>query len=229
LLLIFALQLLLAVGYTVLAHLASAWQQPGYALAAMLALVLLLWAQPLWHRRAWAWLSLPLAVAGCWLLYRSGYAMLPLLLVPVAFVLLVAWVFGRSLRQGRTPLITRIVVALDGKPAEAIEPRLLRYTRSLTGSWALVLVVLASLNLVLALIASPGGLLAMLGVASPRTITPEQWSLAANLLNWGLVGGFFLGEYLVRARLFPGRYRSFADFLRKMAGLGPAFWRGFLR
>lgn len=223
------LQLLLALGYTVLAHLASAWQQPGYALAAMVALVLLLWAQPLQRRLLWAWLSLPVAVAACWLLYRAGYAMLPLLLVPVVFVLLVAWVFGRSLLHGRTPLITRIVVAVERKPIDELAPDLLRYTRGLTAAWALVLVVLASLNLLLALIASPGGLLAMVGVAARWTITPEQWSLAANLLNWGLVGGFFLGEYLVRARKFPGRYSSFADFLRKLAGLGPAFWRDVLR
>lgn len=226
---VFLLQLLLALGYTVLAHLASAWLQPGYALAAMLALVALLWAEPLHARRGWAWLSLPLAMAACWLLYRQGYAMLPLLLVPVAFVLLVAWVFGRSLRPGRIPLITRIMVAVEGKPLDAVEPVLLRYTRGLTAAWSLVLVLLATLNLLLALVASPGGLLAMVGVAAPWTITPEQWSLAANLLNWGLVGGFFLGEYLVRARKFPGRDHGFLDFLRKLAGLGPAFWRDVLR
>ena len=46
--------------------------------------------------------------------------------------------------------------------------------------------------LVLALLATPGGLLDQVGLASPWPITRTQWSWFANLLNYGVVGGFFL-------------------------------------
>ena len=77
--------------------------------------------------------------------------------------------------------------------------------------------------------ASPAGLLESVGVASPLPITWEQWSWCANLLNYGVIGGFFVVEFAIRKRRFPGRYHSFADFLRKLAGLGPMFWRDLLR
>lgn len=222
-------QAVLGLAYALMAHAASAGRGDAYALAALLALVLMLLVAALAARRLWAWLALPLLVAGCYALYRAGHAGLPLLLVPVAFVAVIAWWFGRSLRSPRGALITRIVAALDGTEPARIEPSLLRYTRSLTAAWAWVLALLAVVDLVLALIATPGGLLDSVGITAPVTITRTQWSWFANLCTYGIVGGFFIGEYLVRARRFPGRYRSFADFLRRLAGLGPAFWRDFLR
>ena len=92
-----------------------------------------------------------------------------------------------------------------------------------------MLASLALLNLLLALIAVPDGLLARFGVAAPLSITRTQWSWFANLCNYGIVGGFFLLEYQLRKRHFPGRYKNFLDFGRRMAALGPTFWRDFLR
>lgn len=226
---ILLLQLVLAAVYAVTAHLASAWHDDRYALAALLALVAMLLAAPLGARRPWAWVALPLSVAGCAWLYLNGYAKVPLLVVPVVFVLAVAWVFARSLRPGGAALITRIVAALDGTTPTGLAPELHAYSRRLTAAWAGVLVLLALCNLVLAAIAVPGGLFDALGATPPVAITLEQWSWFANLFNYGLVGGFFVGEYLYRKRRFPGRYHNFLDFLRRMAGLGPAFWRDFLR
>ncbi|MNR67495.1 hypothetical protein D3C85_1915300 [compost metagenome] len=69
-------------------------------------------------------------------------------------------------------------------------------------------------------------MLARLGHVPAWSITQSQWSLFANLANYGIVGGFFLGEYALRRRLFPHRpYRNLLDFLRQMAALGPKFWR----
>nr|WP_255682311.1 ketosynthase [Luteimonas sp. BDR2-5] len=206
------------------------WQHDGLALAALLVLAAMLLVEPLLHRRTWAWLALPPVLWGAWALYASGHAALPLLLVPVVFVLAIAWVFGRTLRAGSTPLITRIVAGIEGAgSADALDPALRRYTRNLTAAWAIVLLGMAGANLALALVASPGGLLESLGLRSPWPITREQWSLFANLLNYGVIGGFFVVEYALRKRRFPGRYRSFVDFLRKLAGLGPVFWRDLLR
>lgn len=223
------IEIALALAYGVLAHLAAAWRNDVLSLAALLALVAMLLAAPIAARRAWAWLAVPLLVAAAWWLYAAGHAGVPLLLVPVAFILLIAWVFGRTLRRGRTPLISRIVLALEGGPDAPLAPELIAYTRALTAFWAALLVTLALVNLVLAAIATPDGLLASLGVTPPVSITRTQWSWFANLFNYGIVGGAFIGEYAWRKRRFPNRYASFADFLRRMGGLGPAFWRDLLR
>lgn len=224
-----ALQVLLAVAYAVLAHMASLRQDEALAAGALVALVLLVLAAPLAARRPWAWVLLPLLLAATWALWRGGHAAQPLLLVPVAFILLIGSWFGRSLRRGKVPLITRIVSALEGVPAAQVAPDLRAYTRSLTQVWAALLLLLAAINLVLALIAAPDGLLASAGIESPVSISRQQWSWFANLFTYGIVGGAFAVEYAIRKRRFPGRYRSFAEFLRKLAALGPAFWKDFRR
>lgn len=226
---ILLLQGLLGLGYALLAHLASLWRHDGLALGALGLLVAMLLVEPLLHRRGWAWLALPLACWGAWALYAAGHASVPLLLVPVVFVLAIAWLFARTLRAGSVPLITRIVVGLEKGDAAAVSPELHRYTRTLTAAWAGVLLVMALVNLLLAMLASPDGLLESVGIASPLPITRGQWSWFANLLNYGVIGGFFAIEFSVRQRRFPGRYRNFADFVRKLATLGPTFWRGLLR
>ena len=227
---ILLLQCLLALGYTACAHLASLWHSDPLAFAAMLSLVAMMLVEPLLAGRRWAWLALPLALWGSWALYRAGLAAVPLLLVPVVFVLAIAWVFARTLRPGATPLITRILMGIEGfATVDDVGADLRSYTRRLTAAWALVLGALALLNLLLALVASPDGLLESLGIPSPWPITQEQWSWFANILNYGVVGGFFIVEFAIRKRRFPGRYKSFADFMRKMVALGPVFWRDLLR
>lgn len=226
---ILALQIVLAVAYALLAHGASAGGDARLALGALLVLVALVMAAPLLRLRPWAFpVTLALGAAS-WLLYRAGLATVPLLLAPVAFVALVVWVFARSLRAGRVPLITRIVSGLDAVSPGRLPPDVAAYARGLTAVWTGVLMLLGLANLVLALLAEPGGLLAQVGLASPWPITHEQWSWFANLLNYGLVGGFFALEFQWRRRRFPDREQDFLDFLRRLRGLGPAFWRDFLR
>ncbi|MEN1956146.1 ketosynthase [Luteimonas sp. MJ204] len=224
-----ALTVAMAVAYAVLAHLASATLDDRYAYAALLSLVVMMLATGLAARRARAWAALPLAVAACHLLYRSGHAGLPLLVAPVVFVGVIAWLFARSLWSPRGALITRIVAAIDGSTVDTLAPELLVYSRRLTAAWAGVLLLLGTANLALAMVAEPGGLLSSLGLPAPVSITREQWSLFANILNYGLLGGFSAIEFAWRRHRLPGHHGSFVDFLRQMAGLGPAFWRDFLR
>jgi len=225
-----ALRLLLALAYPLLAHLASSRGSGVLAAVALADIAAIVLLQPLLTRRPWAWGVAALLAAGLVALAQSRYAQLPLLLVPVAFVALVAWAFARTLRAGRVPLISKIVAALEHKPAAALEPRLHHYTRRLTAAWAVLLAALALANLVLALLAVPNGLLASFGAVPPITVSERQWSWFANLLNYGLVAGFFIGEYALRRRWFPNRpYRNFAEFLRQMGALGPEFWRTLLR
>ena len=222
-------RLLLALAYPWIAHAATARGSAPLATIALADIALIVLLPALLARRVGAWL---LAIALVPLLLRlahSPHAQLPLLLVPVAFIAMVAWAFGRTLRTGRVPLITRIVSALDGTTPALLAPELRTYTRKLTATWAGMLALLALVNLVLALIAVPDGWLASFGIAPPLSVTESQWSWFANVCNYGLLGGLFIGEYLLRKRRFPGRYASFADFLRRMAALGPVFWRDLLR
>lgn len=229
-------RLLLALAYPWLAHWASHGGGDGIALLALLDLVLVVLIDGLLRLRLPAWLALAGSAAVLAVLHGSVWPRVLLLAPPMLFTGLVAWWFARSLADPRGALISRIVAALedasgdspaeDRKPA-ALAPDLLRYTRGLTLAWALVLASLCLANGVLALVAVPDGALALLGLPPPFTVTRAQWSLFANLLNYGFVGLFFIAEYRLRLHLFPRRpYRSFVGFLGMMGRLGPEFWRG---
>lgn len=221
-----ALAVVLAVAYPLLAHWATHDGGGVSAAVALADLVALCMAGPLVQGRAWAWALAAVLGAGLVWLARTPYAQMLLLAPPMVFVGFVAWMFGRSLRPPRQALITRIVSAMERTEPARLPPELLRYSRRLTLMWALLLAALAVANGVLALIAVPDGVLARLGHTPAVSIGQEEWSLFANLLNYGIVGGFFMGEYTLRKRLFPHRpYRHFFDFLRQMAALGPRFWR----
>ena len=230
-----AARVALALAYPLLAHWAS-HDGSGWAAATALAdLVLVILIEPLLQLRGWAWGLFAAILAGLLALSKTPHAQLLLLAPPVVFIALLAWFFGRSLRPPREALITRIVAALDRCTPAQLPAELYRYTRNLTASLAVMLALLAMVNGLLALVAVPGGVLALLGYipigSMPAWGVPrEQWSLVANLLNYGVVGGFFLGEYALRRRFFPHRpYRNFAQFLQQMARLGPQFWRGLFR
>ncbi len=227
---VLGLGVLLAVAYSPLAHWANATHRSDLAVIAgglLLAMVLI---EPLASRRLWAWALAALILVGLGALWHSPYAMLLLAAPPVVFTGWIAWFFGRSLRRGRTPLITRIVEGLYRQAGMPITPAQDTYTRRLTLGWAVLLSLLTLVNLVLGLCAEPSGVLAQLGYASPLPISDARASLFANLLAYGVVGGFFVGEYLLRGRWFPQRpYRNLPDFLRQMAQLGPEFWRDLLR
>lgn len=219
-------RLLLALAYPWLAH----WAAGGSDLAASLALadlVLIVLVEGLLCRRLRAWLALAAALAMLAALHGTVWPRVLLLAPPMLFTGLVAWFFARSLADPRGALITRIVAALDRCEPAALPPRLHRYTRRLTAAWAGVMTLLCVVNGLLALIAVPDGALALLGARAPLTVSREQWSLFANLLNYGLVGLFFVGEYALRRRWFPDRpYRNFLEFMRMMGRLGPEFWHG---
>lgn len=224
-----SLRIALAVAYPLLAHLAAATGAGWIAGVAAFDIALLVLAPALLQRRTWAWVLLAvIALALAWLA-RTPHALLPLLLAPPAFVAMAAWAFARTLRPGRIPLVGRIAGALDGVAWDDMEPAVRRYTCTVTWAWALLLAALACADLALALLATPGGLLARLGLAAPWSVSEAQWSWFANIGDYLVIGGFMLGEFAYRRHRFPGRGRDFRGFLRGMAGLGPAFWREALR
>lgn len=222
--------MLFALAYPPLAYWAS---RDGSGFAAALALGdlgLVFLIAPLLQGRGWAWATATALAAGLAVAAGSEGTQALLLVPPVLFLGLLAWLFGRTLHRARVPLITRIVAALHERPARELPDDLLRYTRRLTAAWALLLALLAVLNGGLAFAEVPGGVLARLGHPPAWGIAREHGALLANLANYGVVGGFFVGEYLVRGRVFAERpYRDFFDFLHRMGRLGPAFWRGVFR
>lgn len=224
------LRVLLFLAYPVLSHVASLRDSGAWAALALLSLVVLCLLVPLAQRRAWAWLSVLIAVPILIGIARSSFGWMLLLAPPVVFPLLVAWGFARSLLPGQTPLISRIVDALYQRAAMPMTRALQRYTRRLTAAWAIVLTSLAGLNLALAMSAVPNGLLAAFGIQPWWPLSHEQWSWCANVADWGLIGGFFVLEYVVRGWIFPQRpYRNVFEFMRQMGQLGPKFWRELLR
>lgn len=228
--LLMALRVVLAAAYPVFAHVASLQDNGAWAGLALASIVLLLLLEPLLNRRPWALIALGLSLFALWWVAQSRYALLALLAPPVVFLALIAWLFGRTLGKGRIPLITRIVQGLYAQNGAPMTPELYRYTRRLTVAWTLLLAALGIVNLLLALWAVPGGVLAQMGHDSPVAISNAQWSLFANVLNYGIVGGFLLLEYALRKRWFPQRpYRNVLEFGQQLARLGPAFWNDVLR
>ena len=219
----------LAAAYPFLAHAATARMDGTLAALALADIALFMLLPGLADGRWRAWLMLSAtAVLLAWLA-RTSFAQLPLLLVPVLFVALVAWGFARTLRPRRVPLITKIVSALEGVPPTHLDADIVRYTRSLTRLWAIVLSALAAVNLVLALFAVPRGLLASVGIAPPWPVDETLWSWCANGATYGLIGGLMVAEFAWRSRRFPGRYHGPLDFAKRMAALGPGFWNGLFR
>jgi len=173
-----------------------------------------------------AWLLFVAALAGLWLQRDAGWLRMALLAPPPLFTGLIAWLFARSLRAPRVPVIARIVAGLQRCDPAELEPPLQRYTRRLTAAWALVLALLTLATITLALVAVPDGVLVRLGHPPVIEVSRQAWSWFANLCDYGIVGGFFVAEYALRRRWFPDQpYRNFADFLRQMGALGPQFWR----
>ncbi|HKB83963.1 MAG TPA: hypothetical protein VKD04_12275 [Burkholderiales bacterium] len=134
----------------------------------------------------------------------------PALLYPVPFLtvyLFLLWLFGRTLRADRRPLITLLATHVHGElPLE-----IARYTRRVTWAWSVFFAAMALTSVLLFLL-------------EPLPI----WSMFNNLLNLPLVVAMYLGEYAWRLRRFPDfphasiatvfrAFRNF-DFSRPPAG-----------
>lgn len=221
-----AARVALAVAYPLLAHWASHDGGPPVAALALLDLAVIVLLQALAARRVWAWTVLAGVVAGLILVARAEWLLLVLLAPPVLFTAALSWVFARTLRPGRIPLVTRIAAAIEYGRLDDMPLPQQRYTRTLTALWAGLLAGIAVANTVLALVAEPSGILVRLGHPLSLGVSQQAWSWFANILDYGLVAAFMVGEYVVRCLRFPDRpVRSLPEFARRMAALGPDFWR----
>ncbi len=116
---------------------------------------------------------------------------------PLALYLALCAVFAATLRRRDEPMVSRFArIARGGE----LPPDLARYTRTLTGLWALFFAAMAATSCALALAGSI-----------------EAWSLFTNLIAYVLLAVFFVGEYLFRrARFRHHQHAGFVEFLRRL-------------
>jgi hypothetical protein len=187
----------LMLGYPVLAMAGVLTHRQGFSLAACALLLTLLMAPALAARRIGAWAVWALVLCAMGWLWMRGYVGLLLESVPIAINLLVASLFGRSLRHGSTPLIARFIEAVEG-PERLQVPGLMRYARQLSWFWTWLASLQAAVLATLLLCAEPGGLIASLGLASPLPI-PAGWAQSyVHIGGYAVIAAAFLLEHVYR-------------------------------
>ncbi|MGH8188087.1 MAG: ketosynthase [Steroidobacteraceae bacterium] len=211
----------LAFAYPVLAHLAVARNSAELTIAAIGVLAAISLLPGLVRGAAAAWLAVPFVCAACWWLSQVAVPVLPLYLPPIIVPAFFAYLFGSTLMPGRTPLICQLIRVLHTSGDEP-DSAVWSYARRLTAAWTALFVTLAALNLVLAGLAEPDGLLRAGGLRPPLSVSQDSWSLFTNLIEYLVVAAFFLIEYAYRRQRFPRQpYRNLFDFLRQLRAAMP--------
>ncbi|PXV55396.1 hypothetical protein SAMN04487785_11152 [Dyella jiangningensis] len=184
-------------GYPVLAMAGVLTHRQGFSLAACALLLTVLMVPALSSRRPLPWAGWLGALAAMAWLGLHGMAGLLLECVPIAINVLLACLFGRSLRAGHAPLIARIIEALEG-PERLRVRGVADYARHLTWFWTLLTAAQALVLTVLLFCAEPGGLLSTLGVATPWPVPAELAQSYAHVGGYMLIASAFLLEHVFR-------------------------------
>jgi uncharacterized membrane protein len=135
--------------------------------------------------------------------------------LPALIAGLIAWIFARTLRRDRVPLIGRAIAALDGAAQLNNDPAVARYARRLTWVWAIYQSALAAIAALLAIHAAGGPNWVATPAMSPRVFGAIALPLAVAIL--------FLGEFALRRWLLPQAPRhSLFFFVRKLIHVWPS-------
>jgi uncharacterized membrane protein len=118
------------------------------------------------------WMVWPLILANAQALYFAQH---------VGTNALLAWVFGHTLAAGSTPLVVTFARMVHPDLPTEIEA----YARKVTFAWTVFFLLTCVIS-------------AVLFFAAPLAV----WSAFGVLLQWPSVAVFFVGEYLLRRRLF---------------------------
>ena len=119
----------------------------------------------------------------------------------VAIHLLLALAFGLTLQAGREPLVTALARRVHGG---TLTPGMAAYSRKVTLAWTGYFVAMATLSLVLYVVAPF-----------------DVWAVFANLVTPLAILLMFIGEYLLRYRLHPEFERAtLAQAVRAYADRG---------
>ncbi|CAN5134860.1 hypothetical protein BH10PSE17_BH10PSE17_38500 [soil metagenome] len=122
-------------------------------------------------------------IAGFVLLFdKTGIARWSYLIEHVSMNAAAGLVFGLSLRPGHTPLITTIARRVHGE----LPPRIDRYTRRSTVAWTLYF-----------------GVICVASIALFLSGSIDRWSWLANIVTPLGIALLFVGDFVLRRRLFP--------------------------
>jgi uncharacterized membrane protein len=117
---------------------------------------------------------------------------LMLMLPPSVLNALLAWIFGRTLRAGREPMISTFArieqASLSRQPNAALPPDLLHYTRTLTKIWSGLFIAMALISTLL---------------AGSGMVT--WWALFTGLISYALMAA------LLRIIRTPSRFSSYGS------------------
>lgn len=185
------------IGYAVLALLSGVLHRPeiGYGAAALLLIAA---GVPLLRRRTWAGICVWLLLVA--LMIAAGFAghmQLVLSGLPILILAAVAWVFARTLKRGREPLIARCVRVIEDDQRLEL-PGVKRYARGVTLFWAGLLGLQAVVLSVLWIFAAPGGLLVALGLPTPLALPRDALAWYPEAGCWLVFGVAFMAEYAFR-------------------------------
>jgi uncharacterized membrane protein len=199
-----------------------------HALSFAAAVVLLLaWLPSAWRRHSLVALGAWLALATLLLVPAGmGHPELALSILPVVFLAVAAWLFGRTLLPGAEPLVSRFVRVIEGEARLSL-PGVCRYTRGVTVFWACLLGCMTLLSLLIALFAVPGGWLSVLGIMVPAYLPGSllEWYPEAGC--WTLLAAAFVGEYLFRRWYLRGiPHPSVKRFATQIIRRWPMLMRG---
>lgn len=184
--------------YPLLVDVAVATQRPFFAFAAMCLLAVMV--LPGYRARLGLWVWVPAAawIALSYAVCFRGDGIYLLYLPPVLISLVLMLFFGRTLRAGSEPLITRISRAMRGG---TLPEEVSRYTRKVTILWVVMFGLMALESALLAIFAPP-----------------RIWSLFTNLIDYLILATVMLAEYLYHSHHYPnGKHHSFLDFARDLA------------
>lgn len=180
------------IAYSVLEHRAAVGATPGLFGAAVPMLPLVVFALVMAWRSARRVAFVALWLAGCGLLYGASDWLVAhyhwaFLIQHAGIYSLLCATFGKSLRAGRTPLVTGFARLVH----RTMTPALDSYTRAVTWAWTLYFGGVALLSLLLFWLA-------------PMT----TWSMFAIVLGIPLLALMFIGEYVVRCIVLPPADRA---------------------
>lgn len=210
--------------YFAVAHRALRADDPRLAALALGLLAVVVCIHGLLSLRPRAWLLALAWIAAAGALAGTSCAVPLLLLMPSVFLALACSLFARTLVRGRVPLVVRMVALIEGQLPAELPADIRTYAINVTRLWAGLLGGLSVLNLALALVTVPGGVLERLGIAPWWPLSPE---VAATVDTWGIyvpVAATLVGEFVYRQQRFPGRYSGPMDYLRKLANVPREKW-----
>ncbi len=201
-------------GYLLTAHFALIHRSMALAAAATAMLVALLLAS-IQGRHKTALRVMVAAIGGLIVIVIArGAPPVPLLLPPVLIPASIAWMFGRTLRAGTTPLVERVARGFHAPAVPA--PRIIAYARRVTWAWTLMLAAVATINAALIVNLVPGGLIDLAGFVPRWPVTPASFGFYGNTGTYLLIGGMFVVEFAIRVWRFPDyRFRNPWHFIRE--------------